>query len=102
MIRYVDNAIWLLCAAKKNGALYLPNRELAAIAHKSDLPEDQGTQAGCPSQDRAAPLGATIQTWIKEADGEQRETIEHLVRALDEDRLPDRKLFPGELQGKSW
>ena len=38
----------------------------------------------------------------EEGAGEQRETIEYLVRALDEDRLSDRKLFPKELKGKSW
>ena len=41
-----------------------------------------------------------------ESAEEQRETIEYLVRALDEDRLSDRsfrrKLFPEELKGESW
>lgn len=98
-VAFVDNALWLLCA---KDALHLTNRELAAIAHKSDLPEGQQTQTGCPSQERAARLGTMIQSWIKEDSGEQRETIEHLVRALDEDRLSSRKLFPEELKGKSW
>ena len=34
--------------------------------------------------------------------GEHRETIEQLTRALDEDRLSDRKHFPEVLKGKSW
>ena len=37
-----------------------------------------------------------------ESEEEQRETIEFLLRALDEDRLSDRKLFSEELKGKTW
>ena len=96
-VAFIDNAIWLLCA-KGDGALYLTNRELAAIARRSDLPEGGRTQPECPSQGRAAHLGAMIHSWIKEDADEQRETIEHLVRALDEDRLSDRKLFAAELK----
>ena len=44
-----------------------------------------------------------IRSWMgEEGAREQRETIEYLVRTLDEDRLSDRKLFPEELKGKSW
>ena len=44
-----------------------------------------------------------VQSWIDEGDAdEQRETLEYLIQALDEDRLSDRKLFPKELKGKSW
>ena len=68
----------------------------------SDLPGSQQTQTGCPSQEGTARLGTMIQSWIKEDGGEQRETFDHLVRALDEDRLSNRKLFPEELKGKSW
>ena len=93
-VALVDNAIWLLCA---KSALHLTNRELAAIARESGLPEDRETQ------ERATCLGALFQSWMQEDDaGEQRETLEHLVRALDEDRLSNRKLFPEELKGKSW
>ena len=85
----MDNAIWLLCV--KSG-LCLTNRELADIAHKGEPPED-----------RAEGLGALIRSWTDEEDaGEQRETIKYLARVLDEDRLSDRRLFPGELKGKSW
>ena len=52
---------------------------------------------------RAAGLVQLIQSWIDEGDAdEQRETLEYLIQALDEDRLSDRKLFPKELKGKSW
>ena len=53
--------------------------------------------------DWAESLGALIRSWMDEDDsGEQRETIEYLVRALDEDRLSGRELFPEELKGKTW
>ena len=52
---------------------------------------------------RAEGLGGLIRSWMEEEDaGEQRETIEYLVRVLDEDRLSGRKLFPGDLKGTSW
>ena len=57
---------------------------------------------GRPPQQAPESLGALIQSWMKEDAEEQRETLEHLVRALDENRLSDRKLFPKELKGKSW
>lgn len=44
-----------------------------------------------------------LQSWTEEDDnGEQKETGEYLIRALDEDRLSDRKLFPAELKGITW
>ncbi len=55
------------------------------------------------SDDRAASLVQLVQSWMDEGDtDEQRETLEYLIHALDEDRLSSRKLFPKELQGKSW
>ena len=55
------------------------------------------------SDDRADGLVRLIQSWMDEDDaGEQRETLEYLIHALDKDRLSDRKLFPKELKGKSW
>ena len=85
----VDNAIWLLCA--KSG-LYLTNRQLAELAVQGERPEG-----------RLEGLGVLIRSWMDDEDaGEQRETIEHLVRTLDEDRLSGRKLFPEELKGKTW
>ena len=84
----VDNAIWLLCA---RSGLYLTNSELAEMAH-----EGEGSDSG------ARGIGALIRSWSDAAAGEQRETLEQLVRGLDEDRLSDRKLFPRELKGKTW
>lgn len=46
---------------------------------------------------------ALLQSWIDADDTEdQKETGEFLIRALDEDRPSDRKLFPSELKGVSW
>ena len=55
------------------------------------------------SDNRAAGLGRLFQSWMDEGDAdEQRETLEHLIQALDENRPADRKLFPKEQKGKSW
>lgn len=55
------------------------------------------------SDDRAEELVQLVQSWMDEGDtDEQRETLEYLIHALDEDRPSNRKLFPKELKGKSW
>jgi hypothetical protein len=44
-----------------------------------------------------------LQSWIDDEDTEeQKETGRYLIRALDEDRLSERKLFPVEMKGLSW
>ncbi len=44
-----------------------------------------------------------IQSWIDGEDiEEQQETGQYLIRALDEDRLSERKLFPVEMKGVTW
>ncbi len=44
-----------------------------------------------------------LQSWLDDEDvEEQQETGQYLIRALDEDRLSDRKLFPLELKGVTW
>ncbi len=56
-----------------------------------------------PPRDRATEVVELLQSWIDEDDSEeQKETGEYLVRALDEDRTSDRKLFPQELKGVTW
>ena len=86
---FVDNAIWLVCARSE---LYLANSKLAEMVGEDKSPADQ-----------ADGLAALFQSWKTEDDaGEQRETLEYLIRAMDEDRPPDRKLFPQELKGKTW
>ena len=88
-VGFVDSAIWLLCS---RSGLNLTNQELCAIARQAET-----------ARDRADELAALIQSWMDGDDAdEQRETIEYLIHALDEDRLSDRKLFPRKLKGKSW
>ena len=56
-----------------------------------------------PPPDRRTELGTLLQSWIEEGNPEeQRETGEHLIRALDEARLADRRLFPSDLKGVTW
>jgi hypothetical protein len=56
-----------------------------------------------PPKDQRLELVTLLNAWIAEGDPEeQRETGEYLIRALDEDRLADRKLFPPELKGEAW
>ena len=88
-IGFVDSAIWLLCS---RSGLSLTNEELCDIARQAET-----------ARGHADGLVALIQSWIDGNDtAEQRETIEYLIHALDEDRLSDRKLFPRKLKGKSW
>jgi hypothetical protein len=54
-------------------------------------------------KDRRTELVTLLQSWIDEGDREeQRETGEYLIRALDEDRLADRQLFPPDLKDVTW
>ena len=44
-----------------------------------------------------------LQSWIDDEDiVEQKATGQYLIRALDEDRISDRKLFPVEMKGITW
>jgi hypothetical protein len=46
---------------------------------------------------------ALLRSWRDQGNAEQqRETMEFLINALDEDRTSERKLFPPELKGISW
>jgi hypothetical protein len=48
-------------------------------------------------------LGALLQFWIDEGDvDEQTNTGQYLIRALDEDRPSERKLFPPDMEGVTW
>jgi hypothetical protein len=56
-----------------------------------------------PASDRTAQFSAVLKSWMDEDDSEdQKATFDFLVRALDEDRSSERKLFPPELKGISW
>jgi hypothetical protein len=56
-----------------------------------------------PPKERHTELVTLLQSWIDEENPEeQQETGEYLIRALDEDRLADRPLFPPDLKGVTW
>ncbi len=90
--------------------LHLPQdleQRLAKEAQRRGLSLDDYTVAlldkSLPPHDRRTELMTLLQTWIdEEGPEEQRETGEYLIRALDEDRLSDRPLFPPELKGVTW
>jgi hypothetical protein len=82
-------------------------QRLAREAERRGLPAETLTldllNEHLPAKDRQAELVSLLRAWVEEGDAEeQRETGEYLIRALDEDRLSDRKLFPPELQGVTW
>jgi hypothetical protein len=52
---------------------------------------------------QSGELVALLQSWIDDEDiAGQQETGEYLIRALDEDRPSERKLFRPELEGITW
>ncbi|HLN30989.1 MAG TPA: hypothetical protein VK395_24835 [Gemmataceae bacterium] len=82
-------------------------QRLQEEAQRTGLTADQITlrllDQHLPPNDKSSAIGALLQSWIEEDDpAEQKETGEFLVRALDEDRLSNRKLFPPELEGVTW
>ncbi len=55
-----------------------------------------------PANVRTAVV-ALLQSWLDEPNAEeQKQTGNDLVRALDEERSDERKLFPPELEGVTW
>jgi hypothetical protein len=50
-----------------------------------------------PSEERRRRLIALLSETVDDEDGDF-----DLLKALDEDRLSDRKLYPPELKGKTW
>lgn len=91
LVAFLDNAIWMLGAEEPLG-LHLENRQLAELAGNEQT--RQKDQSG---------LLALLDSWMKEGDAEeQRETLEYLIRAMDENRPEGYKLFPPELKGKTW
>ncbi|ETW99280.1 MAG: hypothetical protein ETSY1_15560 [Candidatus Entotheonella factor] len=56
-----------------------------------------------PSAGHRKELIALLQSWMDEDDaGEQQETGEYIVHALNQERLSDRKLFPPEYKDITW
>ena len=90
-VAFVDNAIWML-GAKKPSGLHLTNQQLAELAG-NDLIQHKDMNG----------LLALLDSWANEGDSEeQKETLEYLIHALDENRPDGYKLFPPELKGKTW
>ena len=54
-------------------------------------------------RDKQSKVVKLLQSWLDEEDTEEQiETGEYLIRALDADRLSDRKLFPTEMKSVTW
>ena len=82
-------------------------QRLQQEAQRRGLPAEQVTlrllDENLPPRKERCAIGALLQSWIDEEDaGEQKETGDYLLRALDEDRPSDRKLFPPNLEGVTW
>lgn len=90
--------------------LHLPpelEQRLTQEAKRQGLPLDAYTlqllDKSLPPTDRRTELVTLLQSWIDEGNPEeQQEAGEYLIRALDEDRLADRPLFPPDLKGVTW
>jgi hypothetical protein len=94
----------------------------AAAAREGMAPADYAVKvieretAVCRPEDPVRPPDVDEAEWQRRLDvvaklrsialdrdpKEQRETMDYLIRTLDEDRPADRKLFPAELKGISW
>jgi hypothetical protein len=82
-------------------------QRLAQQAARRGIPADeyavQILERHLPAEDPRAELVTLLQSWIDDDDAEeQKETGDYLVRALDQDRMSARKLFPPELEGVTW
>ena len=82
-------------------------RRLALAARQYGVPVGAYTvqllDRHLPGDRQAGDLVTLLQSWMDDEDGgEQRDTGEYLVRALDGDRLSDRRLFPPEQKGLTW
>jgi len=54
------------------------------------------------TQEKSSKLIDLLQSWMDDDEDEQQETGAFLIRAMDEDRLSDRPLFPQDLKGVTW
>ncbi len=75
-------------------------------ASRHGIPPDQFVlqvlKQHLPIKDRSEQFAALLESWMEEDQEEQKDTFEYLVRSLDEDRPPERNLFPPALKGISW
>ncbi len=77
-----------------------PSDQLFEIGEFAAQPED--VYVSLPPCDLEGAL--EFLRFLREEDDaeEQRDTMEYLIRVLDEDRPSYRKLFPEELKGVTW
>lgn len=77
-----------------------PSEELFGDEQLATQPED--IYANLPPCDFEGAI--EFLRFLREEDDaeEQRDTMEYLIRVLDEDRPSYRKLFPEELKGVTW
>jgi hypothetical protein len=63
------------------------------LVENTELQDESATEMELPATDAKTAI-ALLQSWCDKDGQKQRETWEFLKRALDEDRLSDRKPFP--------
>lgn len=79
------------------------NEEAAKRGVSADELTVELLERSLPIDGRGSQAVELLQSWIDEENAdEQKATGDELLKALDEDRLSDRKLFPPELQGVTW
>jgi hypothetical protein len=59
-------------------------------------------QASRAASAERGPLLGLLDSWLEEDAEEQPAEGAALLKALDENRLSDRPLFPAELEGSTW
>lgn len=84
----------------------LQQRLITLAAERGQSVEECATdllEQSIPADRTGAELAEALRRIRNEDDAaDQKATGDFLIRALDEDRLSDRKLFPAGLEGKTW
>ena len=81
----------------------LLNREAQRHGVSPDTYTVQMLEKHLAPEQRRGEVVALLQSWIDADDADdQSETGDFLIRALDDDRPSDRKLYPPEMEGISW
>jgi hypothetical protein len=81
-----SGSVWLQTLAR---LAYEPS----SAAYRNEIENKEPPQKATPSQKNRA-LIQLLRSWREGDEQEQRSTWEYLKKALDEDRLSERKLFP--------
>jgi len=84
----------------------MEERLLAAARARGVAPSEYALKVldeSLSEKDRREQAIALLRSWRSEEIGDtEREEFEELQRAIDEDRLSNRKLFPPDLKEVSW